>query len=88
MSNSEVAPKISELLDSSKPYGKYSWHPNNEGPHLSLGNSVWVNSMGASVTGLSMSLHDRGSGRFLRMVYRSKTSRRRSTGVFDDVTCI
>jgi hypothetical protein len=32
MSNSEVAPKISELLDSSKPYGKYSWHPSNEGP--------------------------------------------------------
>ena len=32
MSNSEVAPKISELLDSLKPYRKYPPYPNNESP--------------------------------------------------------
>ena len=31
MSNSEVAPKISELLDSLKPYEKYRWYASNEG---------------------------------------------------------
>lgn len=32
MSNSEVAPKVSELLDSLKPYGKYPCYPSNEAP--------------------------------------------------------
>ena len=65
MSNSEVAPKASEMLNSLKPTGNILAIRVTRAPHLTVGNSVWVNSMGASVTALSMSLHDRGSGRFL-----------------------
>jgi hypothetical protein len=65
MANLEVAPKAIEPLDSLKPYGLNAWYPNTQAAHPIFGNSVWVNSTAASVTALSMSLHDRRWGPIL-----------------------
>ena len=88
MSNSEVTRKISELLDLCSPMEHILALRKARAPHLTRGNSVWVNSMGAFVIGPSTNLYNRGLARLVPVVYRAQDSRRRSAGSFNAVTYI